>query len=85
MVLIDAVVRLVPGVLGDEQSNNFDSFSGAERLLEYAQYTRPREYRGLSVPPVLLSGDHGKIAQWRREQSLERTQRRAGQNQPTEH
>ena len=84
MVLVDAVVRLVPGVLGDDQSNKVDSFSGDERLLEYAQYTRPREYRGLPVPPVLLSGDHGKIAQWRREQSIDRTRRRAEQQRPTE-
>ena len=76
MVAIDAVVRLVPGVLGDEDSNRFDSFSGAERLLEHAQYTRPREYRGKEVPDVLLSGDHGRIAAWRKQQSLERTQTR---------
>ncbi len=73
MVLIDALVRLVPGVLGDEESSKQDSFSGGERLLEFAQYTRPREYRGLEVPEVLLSGDHAKIAAWRREQSLQRT------------
>lgn len=78
MVVIDAVLRLVPGVLGDERSNKQDSFSGDERLLEAAQYTRPREFRGLSVPEVLLSGNHQQIAKWRREQSVERTtQRRA--------
>jgi tRNA (guanine37-N1)-methyltransferase len=76
MAVIDAVVRLVPGVLGDEQSNQFDSFSGTDRLLEHAQYTRPREYRGREVPAVLLSGDHGRIAAWRKQQSLERTRAR---------
>lgn len=79
MVVIDAVMRLVPGVLGHERSSGEDSFSGAERLLEYPQYTRPREYRGHQVPDVLLSGDHGRIAQWRREQSILRTRRRAEQ------
>ena len=74
MVVIDAVARLVPGVLGDEESNRQDSFSGEGRLLEHAQYTRPREYRGLSVPEVLVSGDHGEIARWRDQQSKERTQ-----------
>ena len=61
MVVIDAVARLVPGVLGDEESNRQDSFSGDERLLEFEQYTRPREYRGPEVPDVLLSGDHDEI------------------------
>jgi tRNA (guanine37-N1)-methyltransferase len=73
MVVIDAVARLVPGVLGNEESNKQDSFSTHEDLLEFAQYTRPREFRGLAVPEVLLSGDHGQIAQWRREQSLLKT------------
>jgi len=76
MVAIDAIVRLVPGVLGDEESSHDDSFSTGNRLLEFPQYTRPREYRGLSVPEVLLSGDHGAVARWRRQQSLERTQAR---------
>jgi tRNA (guanine37-N1)-methyltransferase len=76
MVVIDAVVRLVPGVLGDEQSNRQDSFSGQPPLLEFAQYTRPREYRGLHVPEVLLSGNHPEIARWREQQKLERTRRR---------
>lgn len=76
MVLVDAVVRLVPGVLGDEDSNRYDSFSTGNRLLEYAQYTRPREYRGHEVPEVLLSGDHEKIAAWREENSFERTKER---------
>ncbi len=71
MVLIDAVVRLLPGALGDEASAANDSFSmGA---LEYPQYTRPREFRGMTVPEVLLSGDHAKVASWRQEQSLRRT------------
>ena len=71
MVVVDAVVRLVPGVLGKEASVREESFSGS--LLEYPQYTRPREYRGLTVPEVLLSGHHGEIARWRRRQSLLRT------------
>ena len=76
MVIIDAVARLVPGVLGDEESARQDSFSGAERLVEGPQYTRPREFRGLRVPEVLLSGDHGRIAKWRHEQALDATRRR---------
>ena len=71
MVVIDAVVRLLPGALGDEDSARDDSFSNG--LLEYPHYTRPEVYRGMKVPDILLSGDHGKIAQWRRDQSLERT------------
>ncbi len=88
MVVIDTVARLVPGVLGDEESNRQDSFSGQDRLLEFAQFTRPREYRGLCVPEILLSGDHDRIAQWRNEQSVLRTrQQRAdlwaqNQNKP---
>jgi tRNA (guanine37-N1)-methyltransferase len=108
MVLIDAVIRLVPGVLGDEDSARRDSFSvqslpeqtsfaggslrsttatpGAKadsvpdalRLLEGGHYTRPREYRGLSVPEVLISGDHEAIARWRAEQSLQITGERRG-------
>jgi tRNA (guanine37-N1)-methyltransferase len=76
MTVIDAVIRLVPGVLGDEQSSVDDSFSPGNRLLEFAQYTRPREYRGHSVPDVLLSGDHGQIARWREEQSYQRTKQK---------
>ncbi|HVA47735.1 MAG TPA: tRNA (guanosine(37)-N1)-methyltransferase TrmD [Pirellulales bacterium] len=76
MVVIDAVLRLVPGVLGDERSNKQDSFSGDDRLLEGAQYTRPREFRGHEVPEVLIGGNHGEIARWRREQSLKRTRER---------
>jgi len=77
MVVVDAVVRLLPGVLGDEASARDDSFSGAERLVEGPQYTRPREFRGLEVPEVLISGDHGRIARWRHEQAAEATRRRA--------
>jgi tRNA (guanine37-N1)-methyltransferase len=76
MVIVDAVSRLVPGVLGDEESARQDSFSGADRLVEGPQYTRPREYRGLEVPDVLLSGDHQKIAAWRHEQAVNATRRR---------
>jgi tRNA (guanine37-N1)-methyltransferase len=73
MVLIDAVVRLLPGVLGDELSNIDDSFSRGNRLLEFPQYTRPREFRGHPVPEVLLSGDHRRIAAWRAAQSRLKT------------
>jgi len=76
MVLIDSVVRLLPGVLGDEQSSLDDSFSRGNRLLEFPQYTRPRSFRGWDVPEVLLNGDHKKIAQWREEQIRTRTQAR---------
>jgi tRNA (guanine37-N1)-methyltransferase len=76
MVIVDAVARLVQGVLGDEESARQDSFSGAERLVEGPQYTRPREFRGLRVPEVLLSGDHGRIAAWRHEQAVDATRRR---------
>ncbi len=76
MVIIDAVSRFVPGVLGDEDSNVDDSFSGQRRLLEFAQYTRPRVYRGLEVPEILLSGNHPEIARWRELDSTERTRRR---------
>jgi len=73
VVLVDAVVRLLPGVLGDEQSAIDDSFSGG--LLEGPQYTRPSEFRGWKVPDVLLSGNHAEIAKWRKEQGRNRTQR----------
>lgn len=76
MVMIDAVIRLIPGVLGDEDSNKQDSFSTENRLLEGPQFTRPREYRGLKVPEVLLSGNHEEIARWKRQESLKRTQER---------
>ena len=74
LAVTDAVVRLLPGALGDAMSAEDESFS-AEGLLEYAQYTRPAEFRGLSVPEVLLSGDHGAVAKWRRRSALERTLR----------
>ena len=73
MVVIDAVVRLLPGVLGDEGSAVDESFY--DGLLEYPQYTRPAEFRGMTVPDVLLSGNHAVIDEWRRRQSLERTAR----------
>lgn len=71
MVIVDAVVRLLPGVLGSEESPLDDSH--AYGLLEYPQYTRPAEYRGWEVPEVLLSGNHARIARWRREQIIRRT------------
>jgi tRNA (guanine37-N1)-methyltransferase len=74
LVVIDAVARLIPGVLGDPEGAVDDSF--ASGLLEYPHYTRPPEFRGWCVPDVLLSGDHGKIASWRRKQALLRTLRR---------
>ena len=76
MTIIDAVIRLVPGVLGDEESSHGDSFSAGNRLLEFPQYTRPREFRGIAVPDVLLSGNHQEIARWRQEQSYLHTRRR---------
>ncbi len=74
MVMIDATVRLIPEVVGNDASIVQESYS--ESLLEYPQYTRPREFRGLEVPDVLLSGNHAKIEAWRREQSLLNTLRR---------
>jgi tRNA (guanine37-N1)-methyltransferase len=74
MVVIDALTRLLPGALGDDQSSVDESFS--QGLLEYPHYTRPAEFRGLKVPPVLLSGNHAEIEKWRREQSALRTQER---------
>ena len=71
MVMIDAVVRLLPGALPKASSHEDDSFSSG--LLEFPQYTRPEDFRGMKVPDVLLSGNHAKIAEWRREQSLKRT------------
>lgn len=71
MTVIDSVVRLLPGVLGNADSSVRDSFSTG--FLEHPQYTRPAEYRGLTVPPVLLSGNHAKIEAWREEQALKRT------------
>lgn len=76
MVLLDAVARLRPGVLGDEQSPAEDSFGEGEGLLDCPHYTRPPVVRGLSVPEVLRAGDHGAVAEWRRQRSLERTRER---------
>jgi tRNA (guanine37-N1)-methyltransferase len=74
MAIIDAIVRLIPGVLGSQNSLSNDSHS--DGLLEYPQYTRPRVYRGWAVPPILLSGNHGEIAKWRRHQAILRTAKR---------
>ena len=71
MVIIDAVTRLLPGVLGDDESSREESFSAD--LLEYPHYTRPAEFRGMKVPDVLLSGNHAEIAKWRAEQARQRT------------
>lgn len=74
MVIVDAVTRLLPGVLGHDLSAARDSFEGP--LLDHPTYTRPAEYRGMKVPEILLSGDHAKVARWRQEQALERTRTR---------
>jgi tRNA (guanine37-N1)-methyltransferase len=71
LVIVDALARLIPGVVGDEDSVARDTF--ARGLLDFPQYTRPAEFRGLSVPPVLLSGHHAEIARWRRREALRRT------------
>ncbi len=76
MIIVDAVVRLLAGALGDEDSPKDDSFSESARGgLEYPQYTRPEVFRGMKVPDILLSGDHAKIAEWRRQQAIERTKK----------
>jgi len=72
--LIDATVRLLPGVLGNDASTEEESFS--DGLLEHPQYTRPAEWRGMAIPPVLMSGHHGEIAKWRKEQSRSLTRER---------
>lgn len=74
LVVLEAVMRLLPGVLGNEASLDEESFSGEG--LEYPQYTRPRAFRGREVPEVLLSGDHGRIADWREQRAAERTRER---------
>ncbi len=74
LVLMDAVIRLIPGAVGDGESLLTDSFQG--NMLDAPHYTRPAEFRGMKVPDVLLSGNHGDIATWREEQSLKRTQER---------
>jgi tRNA (guanine37-N1)-methyltransferase len=74
LVIVDAVARLIPGVVGDEASVAGDTFA-RDGLLDFPQYTRPAEFRGLTVPPVLLSGHHAEIEKWRREQAMARTRR----------
>jgi len=74
LVIVDAVARLVPGVVGDESSVAGDTFA-RDGLLDFPQYTRPADFRGLTVPPVLLSGHHAAIEKWRREQAIARTRR----------
>jgi tRNA (guanine37-N1)-methyltransferase len=79
MVLIDTVIRLVPGVLGDEESAADETHSEEGRV-EYPQYTRPREFRGMTVPEILLGGNHPAIAEWRRQQSASRSKRNTEQS-----
>jgi tRNA (guanine37-N1)-methyltransferase len=74
LVVLEAVTRLVPGVMGREESHERDSF-GADGLLDHPHYTRPAEFRGMRVPDVLLSGDHGEVERWRREAAIEKTRR----------
>ena len=74
MVLVDCLVRLVPGVLGDKNSLNFDSFEG--NLLEHPQYTRPANFRGMKVPKTLLCGNHSKVMEWRKKESVKRTKQK---------
>lgn len=74
MVLVDACVRLIPGIMGKEASGSEESFEAG--LLEYPQYTRPRDWEGRAIPDVLLNGDHGKIAQWRRAEAMRLTRER---------
>lgn len=82
MVMIDAIVRMLPGALGKEESKHEESFSqveterGKKRLLEYPHYTRPEIFNGKRVPKVLLSGHHGEVAKWRQEQAIKRTKKR---------
>ena len=73
MVLVDSLVRMVPGVLGDERSSWDDSFSRGNRMLEYPQYTRPRDYEGYKVPEILVSGDPKKIHDWQKSEALKKT------------
>jgi tRNA (guanine37-N1)-methyltransferase len=74
MAVVDAIVRLIPGVLEKEEATKLESFSEAK--LEHPQYTRPEKYKNWPVPAVLLSGDHQKIEEWRKKKSLERTKKR---------
>ncbi len=76
MVMVDSLVRMVPGVLGDELSSWDDSFSRGNRMLEHPQYTRPREFEGHEVPEILLGGNHQEIERWRKAKSLENTRNR---------
>ena len=76
MVVIDAVTRLLPGALGDDESSRDESFSAGRPGLEYPQYTRPADFRGMKVPDILMSGNHAEIEKWRREQATQRTQER---------
>jgi len=85
MVLVDSIVRLIPGVLEKPEAIKFESFSNSQpvtrnrqtaKLLEYPQYTRPENFRGLRVPKILLSGNHQKIAEWRAKKSLEKTKKK---------
>jgi len=73
-VVLDAIVRLLPGIMGNDASGSEESFEAG--LLEHPQYTRPREWEGREIPPVLLSGDHAAIARWKREQAMELTRAR---------
>lgn len=75
MVVVDTVVRLIPGVVGKEESLKEESFSPPANGLEYPQYTRPAEYKGWKVPEILLSGNHKKISQWRKEQAIKKTKK----------
>ncbi|MDD4954079.1 MAG: tRNA (guanosine(37)-N1)-methyltransferase TrmD [Candidatus Omnitrophica bacterium] len=74
MIIVDALVRLIPGVLGDRNSLNFESFEG--NLLEYPHYTRPARFRNMSVPKILLCGDHKRIESWRKKEAARRTKQR---------
>jgi tRNA (guanine37-N1)-methyltransferase len=74
MVLVDGMVRLLPGVLGDKNSLNFESFEG--NLLEYPQYTRPANFKGMKVPKILLSGNHKKISEWRKHEAIKSTRKK---------
>ena len=78
MVLMDAIIRLLPGALGHDQSAVEESFAehGGQKLLDCPHYTRPRDWNGLVVPDVLLSGDHGAVAKWRLQQKIQRTKQR---------
>ncbi|MDP6379916.1 MAG: tRNA (guanosine(37)-N1)-methyltransferase TrmD [Phycisphaerae bacterium] len=80
MVVLDGVTRLLPGAIGAEEGTQEESFADGE-LLEYPQYTRPREFRGMNVPEVLLSGNHAEIQKWRRQQAEKRTQQHGGRKQ----